>query len=81
MALLQSQSIQFASSTNQAYTQCLEDVGTMIVSHYQRFASAPRVIQLAGKAGRNLVKEFSNQDLQGINRVTVSSGNPLSKTL
>lgn len=81
MALLQSQSIQFASSINQAYTAALEDVGTLVVQHYQRFAMAPRVVQLAGKSGRNLVREFKGEDLQGINRVQVSSGNPLSKTL
>lgn len=81
MAVLQSQAIQFSSQISQSYTQCLEDVGTMVISHYQRFQDAPRVVQLAGKTGRATVREFSNQDLNGINRVTVSSGNPLSKTL
>lgn len=81
MALLQSQQIQFASQINQAYQAMLEDVGTLVVQHYQSFAVAPRVIQLQGKTGRAAVKEFSQVDLNGINRVTVSSGNALSKTL
>lgn len=80
MALIQSQAIQFAMGLQQSYAQLNEDIGTGTIEMLQDFASVPRVAAIAGKSNRPLMKEFSGKDLEGISRVMVDMGNPLTNT-
>lgn len=80
MALLQQQSIQFNSGLQLSHVQMLENVGTAIIELLQEFANEPRIAIIAGKTKKPLMKYFSGQDLQGVNRVIVDSSNPLTKT-
>lgn len=80
LALVQSMAIQFSMSLQQSYAQLLEDLGTSTINILRDFASVPRVAVIAGKSNRSLMKQFTGDDLNLINRVTVDMGNPLSKT-
>lgn len=80
LALVQSMAIQFSMGLQQSYAQLNEDAGTGTIQILQDFASVPRVAAIAGKSNRPLMKEFSGKDLEGISRVMVDMGNPLTNT-
>lgn len=81
LALVASQAVQFANSISAAYVRLLEDSGTGIITMLQNRAVLPRETIVAGKNNKNYMKEFTNEDLQAINRVVVEVGNPVSRTL
>ncbi len=80
LALVQSMAIQFSQNLQQSYARLVEDVGTGTINILKTFAAVPRVAAIAGKSNRPLMKEFSGEDLSGINRVIVDMGNPLTRT-
>lgn len=80
LALVAAQSIQFSMGLQQSYAQLVEDLGTGTISLLQTFAAVPRVAEIAGKANRPLMKEFTGQDLDAIHRVAVDMGNPMTRT-
>jgi hypothetical protein len=80
LALVQSMAIQFSMGLQQSYAQLVEDLGTGTINILKQFAAVPRVAAIAGKSNRPLMKEFSGQDLDAINRVTVDMGNPMTRT-
>lgn len=80
LALVAQQAINFTASLQQSYAQLLEDLGTATINILRDFASVPRIAVIAGKSNRSLMKQFTGDDLDLINRVTVDMGNPLSKT-
>lgn len=79
-ALLASMAIEFNIKLQKSYVQLQEDVYTGIIEILKENATHPRLIEMAGKANRSYMKEFTNQDLSSISRVTVDVGNPLSRT-
>jgi hypothetical protein len=82
LALVQSMAIQFHAPLQQSYIQLLEDVGTATIQIMQDYADSPRIIQIAGKRNKGIIQQsFSNKDIDGISRVQVQVGNPLSKTV
>ena len=82
LALVQSMAIQFHAPLQQSYIQLLEDVGTATIQIMQDYADTPRIIQIAGKRNKGIIQQtFSNKDIDGISRVQVQVGNPLSKTV
>lgn len=80
MALLQSQALQFASGLQASYAALVEDVGTAVVNIYKQYAKTPVTLTLMGKGAMPYEKTFTNDDLAQVDRVTVDSGNALSKT-
>jgi hypothetical protein len=80
LALIQSMSIQFSISLQQSYSQLLEDLGTATISILRDFATTPRVAIIAGKSQRSLMRQFTGDDLNMINRVIVDQGASISKT-
>ncbi len=80
LALVQSMAIQFSMNLQQSYVQLCEDVGTATIDILKDFASVPRVAAIAGKSNRPLMKEFTGENLDMIDRVTVDMGNPLTRT-
>lgn len=80
LALLSQQAIQFANGLQQGYVALNEDVGTLSIQILQRYANTKRVAVLTGKHNQPLLKEWSSSDLSGVSRITIESGNALSKT-
>lgn len=81
LALVASQAIQFSQDLQQSYTMLLQSVGTAIVNILKEFAKVPRIAKIAGKKNQTLMREFTGDDLKGINRVQVDIGNPLMSTV
>lgn len=81
LALVVSQSIQFASLFEQNYNKMIEDEGTDLIDKLRVFAKTPRVAAIMGEASRPYQKSFSADDLSEINRVVVEQANALSKTV
>lgn len=80
LALVQSMAIQFSMGLQQSYAQLVEDLGTGTINILKDFAAVPRVAAIAGKSNRPLMKEFTGDSLNAINRVTVDMGNPMTRT-
>lgn len=81
LAMVQSTSLQYMSGLQQQYIRLMEDVGTGLINLLKAFAHTPRIVMLAGIANKNYIeKEFTSDDLQNINRITVEVANPLSQT-
>jgi len=80
LALLQSMAIQFSMKLQRSYTNLIEDIGTGTINLLKVFAATPRVAAIVGKSNRPLMREFTGQDLDLINRVTVDMGNPMMST-
>lgn len=80
LALIVSQSIQFASILEQSVNIMLEDFGTSLINNLKVFAKSNRVATIIGDYFRPYQKEFSGEDLQSVSRVTVERVSPISKT-
>lgn len=81
LALVQSMAIQFSMGLQQSYAQLVEDLGTGTIKILQDFAAVPRVAAIVGQANKPLMKEFTGEDLNAINRVMVDMGNPMTATI
>lgn len=77
LALVQAQALQFMNGFQQTYIQLLEDCGTFLINLLKEFADEQRVIAIAGVTNVAKMKEFNNNDISSINRVSVNVGNPL----
>lgn len=77
LALVQAQALQFMNGFQQTYIQLLEDCGTFLINLLKEFADERRTIAIAGITNQAKMKEFNNNDIDTINRVSVNVGNPL----
>jgi hypothetical protein len=59
----------------------IESVGTGLINILKDYATTPKVAALVGKNNKTLLKEFTGESLQAINRVVCDMGNPLAKTI
>lgn len=80
LALVAAQSIQFSMGLQQSYAMLVSNVGTGAINLLQNFAAVPRIAEIVGKANRPLMKEFSGESLDAIQRVHVDLGNPITRT-
>lgn len=80
LALVQSMAIQFSMGLQRSYAALVEDLGTGTINILKTFAAVPRVAAISGKSNRPMMKEFTGDSLNAINRVTVDMGNPMSRT-
>jgi hypothetical protein len=78
LALVASQSIQFASGLSAAYYLMIEEVGLATVDILRDYARNPRIAMIAGKSNRSKMQQFSGDDLSQISRVSIESANPAS---
>jgi len=81
LALIQSMALQTNMPAQLRYATFLEHAGSGLISLLRVYASVPRMAEIAGKENRSFVKEFSNKDLNQIQRVFVELGNPLTDTV
>lgn len=80
LALIQSMAIDFASEFQNSYVKLLENVGTATIDLLKSYANTKRVANIVGKNNQPMLAEFKGADVENINRVTVSIGNPLATT-
>jgi len=80
LALVQSMSLQFLSGLQQQYVKLIEDTGTSVINILKDYANTPKLIALVGKNNKSLLKEFTGDMINSINRVVVDMGNPLSSS-
>lgn len=81
LALVVSQSVQFASAFEMSCNALFEDVGTSIIEHLQKFAAVPRTAVIVGKFNQPMIKEFVGSDLDTVDRVIVDQQSALAKTV
>lgn len=81
MALIQSMAIQFSNKLEQSATKVLEEIGTDIINDIRMFQQNQRTKTIVGESNKAYVKDFTAKDLDMVNRVTVSRGSPLGKTV
>jgi hypothetical protein len=80
LSLMLATAIQFVSDIQAAYAQATADLATIIIHNLQRFCKEPRLARFAGVNGKEMTKSFIGSDLEGVDRVTVELGNPLTQT-
>jgi hypothetical protein len=81
LALVASQAVVFNSGLHQSFANMVESVWTAIIDDLKDYANTPRMIAIAGKSNRSMMKEFKGEDISSISRVTVEMGNPISRTI
>ena len=80
LALVAAQAIKYNSYYQQSYNQLFERVGTATLKFLQQFAAAPRFYTVVGTQNRSLLKEFSNQDIERVDRIEVQRSSSLTNT-
>jgi hypothetical protein len=80
LALRATQAVLFNSLLKKAYIQFVEDLGSSTLECLQDNASIPRLGLIAGNMEKAYLKEFTNKDIDMIDRVTINVGNPLTQT-
>lgn len=80
LALIQSMALQFISGLQNNYVKLIEDIGSSLINILKDYAKTPKTVALVGKNNKALLKEFVGDDINSIQRVIVSIGNPLSRT-
>ncbi len=80
LSLIQSMAVQFASGLQNSYARLIEDVGTSCMRILRDYATTSRVVAISGKSNSIVMKDFTGDDLENINRVVVDVGNPLQRT-
>ena len=81
LALVQSQTIQFAQGLNASYVEFLDDLASAVIEMYQKYADVEQTAMIIGKSQRSFVKQFVRGDLDRIVRVTVDLGSPMANSL
>lgn len=81
MALVQSMAIQFANKLEQSATKVLEEIGTDIINDLRLFQKNERTAAIVGKSNQVYMSDYTADDFDLINRVTVDRGSALSKTV
>jgi hypothetical protein len=71
LALVQSLATHFQSVLQGQVTRNDERVGTGLLKLYQRFSPIPRLAEIVGKRNARSIREFTGQQLQGVQRVHV----------
>lgn len=80
LALRATQAVLFNSLLKKSYIQFMEELGSSTLEQLQDNASIPRLGLIAGNMEKAYLKEFTNKDIDMIDRVTINMGNPLTQT-
>ena len=81
LALMNQQSLEYLNPLQDSYVRFTEKVGLAIVKLYQTFATTERVIKISGKNRITASKSFKADDIENVDDVRVTVGNPLANTL
>ena len=80
LAMMASIAVQYNSGLQRAYGQLWEKVGTSLLRIFQRWASIPRTIAVAGRQMIPQIKEVQGSNIERVSSITVDLGNPLMRT-
>lgn len=82
LALIVSQSVQFAGSIDEAVNKLIEDTGMGLIENLRDFSKTERVANIVGESNRAYLETYNaEQDLSAINRVICEQVNPVAKTI
>lgn len=79
-ALLEAKTVQYNSRGQASYAHVLERSRTGLLKMLKRFAKSPRIAVLGGVAEGYEFKEWTADDLSGVDRFVVEAVNPLTQT-
>ena len=80
LALIAAQAIKYNATLQQSYNQLIEDVGTATLRFLKQFAKAPRFYTVVGTHNKSLLKEFSAESIENVDRVEVQRASALTNT-
>ncbi len=80
LAMMATIAVQYNSGLQRAYGQMWEQVGTSLLRIFQRWASIPRTIEVAGRALIPQIREVSGSNIESVSSISVDLGNPLMRT-
>lgn len=80
-SLMIAMAIQSISDLQANYAKAASEIGTIIINNLQTFASQPMLAYIGGSSRKAYVKEFTNEDIAEVDRVSVDLGNPLLQTV
>lgn len=82
LTFIQAQAIQSNSNLEKSYADLVRDVCLAILHRFRDFGGQfPRMARMIGKASSFMVKEFTADDLMGVERVKVDVGSPVMRTV
>lgn len=81
IATLTANALEFLNSFSKAYTMAMEQVMTLSIKCYQKFAKTPHLLLIEGKNSQAFQKTFTGDHIKAIQRVKITVGNPLMQTL
>lgn len=79
-ALLEAKTVQYNSRGQASYAHVLERSRTGLLKMLKRFAKSPRIAVLGGVAEGYEFREWTAEDLSGVDRFVVEAVNPLTQT-
>jgi hypothetical protein len=80
LTVLSSNALEFAQSFSKTWQSAMEQVMTLVLEVFKRFAKYPQQLPVAGKNNQSIIKNFVGSDLANIKRVKVSISNPAQLT-
>lgn len=80
LVLISVQALTYNSDLQASYHSLIEDIGSSTLRFLKTFATSPRFFSVVGKYKKSYMSSFTRQDIEFIDRVSVSSGSNLSKT-
>ena len=80
MAMQASLALQFNVGFQQSFFETIEELGTGMVYDLKAFANTPREALIVGKENQGYLRSYTSKDFDGINRVSVQTGNPMLST-
>jgi hypothetical protein len=80
-SLMVAMAIQSISDLQNSYSRAAGEVGTIIINNLQSFCSEPKLAYIGGDSRKSYVKQFTNQDIAEVDRVSVDLGNPIMQTV
>lgn len=80
-ALVQSMAIQYNSADEAAWVHNLERMATLIIRIYQRMCTEAQLINICGQDQSWTARQFTGENLDRIDRMSIKLGNAFQKTL
>lgn len=80
-ATLSANALEFIYSDTKGLTIGLEQLMSMSIKNYKKFASVEQIIDVIGEGNTSTAQEFQGGDVQGVKQVKIRQGNPLLNTI
>jgi hypothetical protein len=80
-ATLSANALEFIYSDTKGLTIGLEQLMTLSIKNYQKFASVEQIIDVIGEGNTSSAQEFKADDIQSIKHAKIRQGNPLLNTI